>query len=330
MKRGWMKRVGWIVAVGALVVVAWPERGSATVQQQDDAECRCVDASGDPIEDCTCFRLPPFEMAFAPFSARPRLGISVSTDQAASLDAEGARVTSVLEDGPAEVAGLQLGDVITGNDGRSLLEPLEPEVEEELDLDESLPVQRLLSIARGLEAGQAVAIEYLRDGQRLTTTAEARELTAGSYAYAYGIEADRMRADAERVREQVREMRDGMRDLEFRFDDPSGAGVRFFGGGDAPWVIGPLGSSRYGIQLVELNEGLGSYFGVTQGVLVTEVDEDSTLGLRPGDVILRIGEREVTTPDRALQLLATYAADEDINFRVRRNGVETNVLGRIG
>jgi hypothetical protein len=175
-----------------------------------------------------------------------------------------------------------------------------------------------------------VEIEYLRNGERMIATAEARELTARTWAYAYGMDTDRIRADAERIREQVQEMRDGMRDLEWRLEAPSAPGVRFFGGGDAPFVIGPVGSSRYGVQLIELNEGLGSYFGVTQGVLVTQVDDDSTLGLRPGDVILRIGDREVLTPDRALRLLGTYGADEDIDFRVRRNGVEINVLGRIG
>jgi serine protease Do len=105
--------------------------------------------------------------------------------------------------------------------------------------------------------------------------------------------------------------------------------VRFFGG-DAPWVIGPFGSARYGVQLIELNEGLGDYFGTSEGVLVVEVDEDSTLGLRPGDVILSVGEREVATPDRVLRLLGTYEDDEEITFRIRRNGAEMSVMGRLG
>jgi S1-C subfamily serine protease len=128
-----------------------------------------------------------------------------------------------------------------------------------------------------------------------------------------------MRADAERMREQARDLV-----FEWRGDAPVVAGaprVSFFGG--------PLGSSRFGIELIELNEGLGSYFGTTQGVLVTQVDEDSTLGLRPGDVILRVGDREATSPDRVVRLLETYEDGEQVSFRIRRSGAETSVTGSL-
>jgi type II secretory pathway component PulC len=64
--------------------------------------------------------------------------------------------------------------------------------------------------------------------------------------------------------------------------------------------------------------------------LVTEVDDDSTLGLRPGDVILRVGDRDVTTPDRVLRLLATYEREEQVTFRIRRNGSEQTATGTRG
>ena len=330
-----MTRGAWMLAVGALTVVAWPAQTSAAQQnQQRQVECRCVDADGNQIDDCTCFRTPNLDMAFAPFGARPRLGISVSTDQEGTVDAQGARVTNVLEDGPAAEAGLQEGDIITRVGAQSLLEPLDADAEEDFDVDESLPVQRLLSIARGLEAGEQLEIEYLRGGERRTATVEAQELSGRSFAYAYGFDPDRIRIDAERLREQVREMRDGMQAFQFRFDPddpdaPRPLDVRGFRG-DVPWPMGPLGSSRYGLELVELNEGLGDYFGASEGVLVTEVDQDSRLGLRPGDVILRVGDRDVTTPDRVLRLLGTYGDGEEITFRIRRNGSETSVLGRLG
>jgi S1-C subfamily serine protease len=277
--------------------------------------------------------MPRLDMAFAPFGARPRLGISVSTDQEGTVDAQGARVTSVLDDGPAAEAGLQEGDIITRVGGQSLLQPLDADVEEDFDLDVSLPVQRLLSIARGLEAGEQVEIEYLRGGERLTATVEAQELSARSFAYAYGFDPERIRVDAERLREQARAMAESARAWEFQWrgpDAPRPPGapeVGFFGGGG---LIGPLGSSRYGLELIELNEGLGTYFGASEGVLVTEVDEDSTLGLRAGDVILRVGDRDVDTPDRMLRLLGTYEDGEEVTFRIRRNGSEMSVMGRLG
>lgn len=338
MKRGSMRRMGWLLAVGALAVLGAPDAGAAQQTREREQECRCVDAAGDPIEDCTCFRMPRFDMAFAPFAARPRLGISVSSDQGATFDAEGARVTSVIEDGPAYEAGLREGDVITRMDGQSLLQSLAADVEEGFDVDESLPVQRLMSIARGLEAGEEVEIEYLRDGQRRTTTVEAREISPRSFAYSIEpermrMDAERMRFDAERLREELRGLREGMREFEFRFDDPEAGGdrdVTILRGRGAPFVFGPLGSARYGLELVELNEGLGAYFGTTDGVLVTDVDEDSQLGLRAGDVIQRVGDREAETPERVLSLLRTYDDDEEIRFRIRRDGREIDVAGRLG
>jgi hypothetical protein len=329
MKRGWMKRAGWTLAAWALVAVAWPAQGSAAPQQRQDqsqVECRCVDADGNALDDCTCFRMPRFDMAFAPLAPRPRLGISVESDQPSTVDAQGARVSSVIEDGPAGEAGLREGDIITRLGGQSLLQPLAADVEEDFDEDESLPVQRLMSIARGLEAGQRVELEYLRDGQLQRATVEVRELSPRSFAMAFDgdqirIDAERMRADAERLREQMRDMTGDLRAFQWAPAAPDAPRVRFFGG--------PLGSSRYGLELVELNEGLGTYFGTTQGVLVTEADEDSTLGLRPGDVILRVGDREVTSPDRVLRLLATYEDGEEITFRIRRNGSEMSVMGRL-
>ena len=326
MKRGRMKmkRAGWALAVGALVAVSWPAQGSAAVQQQDRAECRCVDADGEPIENCTCFRMPRVEMALAPFAARPRLGISVDSDQPGSVDAQGAEVTSVLEEGPAAEAGLQEGDVITRIDGQSLLSPLAADVEQDFDEDASLPVQRLLSIARDLEPGDRVEIEYLRDGEQRTATVEAQELSGRNFAYAFGVDPERFRFDAERIREQAEQLREQARDFQLEWNGQPPLVV-----GGAPWIGGPLGMARYGVQLIELNEGLGSYFGASEGVLVTEVDDDATLGLRPGDVILRVGDRAVATPDRVLRLLGTYDEDEEIRFRVRRNGSEIDVLGRL-
>lgn len=53
-----------------------------------------------------------------------------------------------------------------------------------------------------------------------------------------------------------------------------------------------------GAEVVPVNPGLGSYFGVDAGLLVADVVEGTpgyVGGLRPGDVIVRAGGREVTT-----------------------------------
>ncbi|HET9947998.1 MAG TPA: PDZ domain-containing protein [Longimicrobiales bacterium] len=292
--------------LGAVMLAAGAAFTPADAQQDDD--CRCVDRDGNEIENCTCFVMPDLDEVAAAWSrVRPRLGISVSTSQDSALDAQGAEVRSVLEDGPADEAGIREGDIITSLDGRSLLEPLDAETEEDFDEDRSLAAQRLLALAADLEPGQQVEIEYLRDGERRTATLEAEDLTRRALELYRDI-------DMEPMRERWRELREQL-----------DTGIASW------WRMGfPFASgARYGLELVELVPGLAEYFGVQEGVLVTDVDEDSTLGLQPGDVILRIGDRDVDTPERFLRLLATYEDGEVVNLRVRREGTDISVQGRI-
>lgn len=321
---GWWRWVGRVFAFGVLATVLTATATSAQQnqqqQRQQNQECRCVDADGNPIDNCTCFRMPDVEAMVRPF-ARPRLGISVTTSQGDDLDRQGAQVTDVLEDGPADEAGIREDDIITSIDGHSLFEPLDPDVEQGFDLDESIPVQRLLAIARDLDPGEQVEIDYLRDGQSHTTTVEARQLSGSAFTYAGPG------WDPERFREQLRGLNEGLRGFDFRVDS-LGDRVRVLRG-SMPFAIGGTVARRYGLQLAELNEGLGHYFGTTEGVLVVDVDEDSALGLQPGDVILSVGSREVDTPQRALRILGSYASGEDIDFRVRRDNQEVEVRGRL-
>lgn len=107
----------------------------------------------------------------------------------------------------------------------------------------------------------------------------------------------------------------------FRFDRPDVDGLRSFG------MVGAFGS---GLELVRVGPELGSYFGTERGVLVAAVSEESALGLQAGDVILEIGDRTVEDPARVRSILATYGDDESVTFRIRRDGREMDVSGRIG
>ena len=85
-----------------------------------------------------------------------------------------------------------------------------------------------------------------------------------------------------------------------------------------------------GAALEDLNPKLGEYFGTSDGVLVTDVDEDSTLGLEPGDVILEVGGREATDAGRVRRILASYEDDETITLRIMRQKREMSVQGTLG
>jgi S1-C subfamily serine protease len=291
---------------------------AAAAQTSDD--CRCVDADGNAIADCTCFRAPRFEAMTMLGFDRPRLGISVSSEQGGELDAQGARVTGVLEDGPAWDAGIREGDVITAIDGQSLFDALPGDREDDFDLDRSVPVQRLLAIARELEPGAQVGVTYLRDGDEHTTTVTAEDLSKPGMWYAP--------FDTELLRDRVRELNPP--NLRVRPDVPAVPGVRVVPGTPGSMLWDYSRFSRYGLELIEMNAGLGQYFGTTQGVLVVDVAEGSELRLEAGDVILRIGDREALTPDRVIRILGSYGADEDITIHIRRDGREMSVLGRLG
>ena len=309
-----------------------PDRVEA---QQSRESCRCVDADGNQIENCTCFRTPRIEgiLGAIGFDSRPRLGISVEVTQGARYDAQGALVSDVMDGGPAQDAGIRGGDVIVSIDGQDLTESLGADEERDFDLDESIPVQRLLAMVAQLEPGQRVEIEFERDGRRQTTVVEAEDLSDR-----WGAEPA-MAFDSERLRDQIRSLtegaryfplrddwRDGDRDVRLRFDGPGQ--YRFFGPGDAPMVMGGSGFFRDGLELVELNSGLGAYFGAEEGVLVADADPDSSFGLQPGDVVLAVGDRSVTTPERFRRIVASYGDEEAIDFRILRNGTEQTVTGQ--
>jgi hypothetical protein len=331
-------RGGRTALTAGLVAAAGLLATTVAAAQEDRArlrtECRCVDADGHEIDDCTCLRTPSPRTLSRSFmlygDSRARLGISVSTAQSASMDAAGARLQSVTRNGPADEAGLREGDVITRLDGHGLLDPLDADTERDFDLDRSVPVQRLLAIARDLEPGQEVEVQYERDGQTHTTTVEARELS--------GWGALDLRAPAwERhdMADRVRELGDRMR--SFQFEAPEG---RFHLWADSTdggrfRVLGSPGADVYffggvgGLELIELKPGLAGYFGVEGGVLVADAPEDSPLGLQPGDVVLEVGDRDVDTPAHLRRILRSYQQDEEITFRIMRHEREMSVRGHL-
>ena len=258
--------------------------------------------------------------------SRTRLGLYLDANQSRRFDRDGALVTGVMRDSPAEEAGLEEGDVITVFEGQVLTIPLpDSDVERDLDLDRSLPAQRLLALAGDLEEGQTVEIRYLRDGANNTVNIEADEFefpevrtfgTAPGIAWGRGGDGN---AEYRRRYENFgRDLTDRVRVLGDRLGDFS---VGLTGGAGAfAYSFGV--TSAEGVEFIDLNPELGEYFGSDTGVLVVEVDENSMLGLMAGDVVLAVGAREAETVGRVLRLIRSYDEDEPIRFRIIRRGSE--------
>ena len=99
---------------------------------------------------------------------RGRIGVVVKTQPDSEADKLGAKLEGVTPGGPAAKAGLKVGDIITKFNGTALA-GLKAEDEEE-----SGPGTKLVQLARKLEPGDTVSIEYRRgsDAKKATLVAE--------------------------------------------------------------------------------------------------------------------------------------------------------------
>jgi hypothetical protein len=94
-----------------------------------------------------------------------------------------------------------------------------------------------------------------------------------------------------------------------------------------PWFL-PRG--WLDMELVAINPELGEYFGTDTGVLVVRGPaEDEVLGLASGDVILRIGDREVKSPEHAMRILRSYDPDEELTVDIIRRGRSQTLTGTV-
>lgn len=270
------------------------------------------------------------------FTAKPRIGIQVNLD-ARESDRYGAYIVAVTPGGPAAKAGLRVGDIITKLAGKSLTASDDTPREE----GSSAPGFRLLQLVSRLEAGKTVDIEYRRGNDNRKTSI----LPADDDGYAVYVDgvpgAGGMAATAlpragtrpgvwsavpptaaQGGRMKVAPRSGGAGGTITTTDEPFE--TRFFenfargASGDRIAMISAFGGPLADLELAPINEKLGSYFGVTEGVLVIDVPEKDNLGLVPGDVITAVDGRKVNAPSQLFRVLGTYDKGEEFKFQVTR------------
>ena len=107
---------------------------------------------------------------------RARLGVTVQTQADPESDRYGAKIVSVVEDGPADEAGIREGDIIT-RFGDTNLGGLKPEGNDDDDDNEvSGPGLKLVELAQELDEGDTVRVQYRRDGSSHSATIVADEM----------------------------------------------------------------------------------------------------------------------------------------------------------
>lgn len=218
---------------------------------------------------------------------RGRIGILVDTDRAA--DSVGARIAEVVEDGPAEAAGLRAGDIITSWNGTSLTAG-----------EGRSPGRRLLRMARRLEPGDTVKLEYRRGTESRTATLVADD--RGPHVIALP-DMRRFERHFERMGDEFGRMGHRLgREFDFH-----------------------MHHRRGGLELVELNRDLGDYFGTTEGLLVVSAPADSAVPLKAGDVILAIDGRKPQSASHAHRILGSYEDGEKAKVEVLRKRKRTTL-----
>jgi C-terminal processing protease CtpA/Prc len=225
------------------------------------------------------------------FGERPRLGLVLRTEADPKADAAGAAVDAVSPGSPAEDAGLKAGDVITSVNGKSLLQG-----DVDVDEDESAPAARLVELASKLKDGEAVTVEYRRGATTGKATLTARRLASPV----------------------VRVFNDPDIDIPDIPDIPEIADIPDIPEIDLHWE--GMGSHGWlDLDLAGMSPDLGEYFGAKEGVLVVRAPKDDALTLKAGDVILKIGERAVSSPGQAMRVLRSFEPGEKVSLEVLRN-----------
>ena len=261
-------------------------REAEVARRLEDAEARMAAAARD-IAKLTEERLPQIEEMVKRYEfyadGRPRLGVNIG-EVVGGGPAEGVKIVAVTPGSAADDAGLRAGDVITAINGDSM------------SASSSGEANRLvLDFMEGVEEGDILEVEYLRDGKVGSVEVEPRPIEMRTFAFS-GAPRD--------------------------FSMPAVPEVH----------ISPEAAEKFGntftfawpgnvwsdMELVELNEGLGKYFGADSGVLVVSAPSSDALQLEDGDVIVSIDGREPTSVRHALRILGSYQPGEDLELNILR------------
>ncbi len=227
-----------------------------------------------------------------------RLGVVVNQAANADSDKLGARIVAVTPGGPAEKAGLQAGDLITKFNGTALANATSE------DEEMSGPGNKLIELARALDSGDTVKVEYRRGTATKQATIIAQEVDynyRGRIATTPGMSLTVPDMPMQTFRDMMPEI---ARTPEMGWEGS---------------VNICMGDSWCSLELVTLNSDLGEYFGTKDGVLVVRAPIDSTLPVKGGDVIVTIGGRKPTSPSHAMRILRSYEAGETVQIDVMRH-----------
>jgi len=221
-----------------------------------------------------------------PREGRARIGVVVDTEGTVPPGVPGATIVAVTPGGAAEEAGLRPGDVIHAINGKVLAE-LAAEMGDEAS---SLPAAALVQAAGRLRPGEKVVLDYSREGKSRQVTLEARVAQDAPVWITPQVEIPAI---------ALEHWPYALLEYEGEQDEQA-----------KKWLD---------LEMVPLNPDLGRYFGSGSGILVIRAPEGGPLNVKPGDVIVKIGQERPSTPWQVLRTLRTFRPGELVNLELIRD-----------
>ena len=213
-----------------------------------------------------------------------------------ALEGPGSSIGVTVADQTGDAAGVVIESVREGTPAtRAGLQ--KGDVVVDFDGERARSAQQFTRLVRETVPGRSVKMTVLRDGSKRTLdiTPEARDSVTMQ-------QFPRITGDA---------FRRLPRDFDFRFDPQGGWGESFLG---TP--------RRMGVSIVPLSDQLATYFGVKEGVLVSEVSSGTpaaAAGIQAGDVITAVNGRSVMSPADLVREVRDAAAGSTIDVQLTRS-----------
>lgn len=220
---------------------------------------------------------------------RAMLGVTVRL----SDDGDGVHITGVTPGGPAEKAGVLAGDIIIGLDGESITgEHAGYELKELMETVE--PGETVALVVR--RGGKRRTLDVTTDTMRWPTMAMKAPMPPGAVPAPDGHESSECLSS---LTLDLEDLGEGKRVLRVAPPAPPAP--------PKPPAAVPADAQRAalgsGLQLAQVNDALGRYFGVSSGVVILATAPDHPWALEAGDVIQRVDDVAVDGPVAAIEAL---------------------------
>jgi membrane-associated protease RseP (regulator of RpoE activity) len=311
-----MKVLATAVVLGLSLagLVAAQSRPTPAQQKELDAARADLDrAASRYAELAGKYHADEFQRVERRMLRKPVVGVLLAPDAKA-----GVRIAGVTPDGAAAAAGIRSGDTLLAVDGTALA-----------GTDAEARLAHARRLLGELDEDKAVRLRYARAGREATATVTPRvgdrlfvlSGLEGVRAFDEDMFDEGALREFEKIRVDVGDLEDKVavaiapeirrEILRIRPGEPC-EGERC----KVPALAEALRWS--GLNLASLDEGLGRYFGTSDGVLVVSTGEDLA-GLQAGDVIRKVGGRNVDSPREAMEALRARPAGSKVSVEYLRD-----------